>query len=457
MMMQVSGVPETMESGQKLKVDRAAYLADLVQLCSSLENVGLLSETASWLGQVRDRAANRLQELAIPSTRDEEWRFLDLSDLLQIHFQASSWQPSDLTLQPADLESFALPEALNRLVFVDGVFAPQLSARISTIGLTMGNLLGVQHDEAIGGKIQHYLATQQGAEEVFTSLNTASFRDAAIVWVPRNQEVKAPIHLLFVSTSGATPTISHPRCLVVAESGSSLTLIEEYVTLNGGGYFTNPVTEIWLEDNAQVNHTRVQRDSATAFHIGKTAVSQGRDSRYSCTAISLGGQISRHHLEVYQTGEQTQTTLNGLTVIAAEQEADTHSTIAFAKPYGSARQVHKCIIDDRAHAVFNGKIFVPKPAQLTDAGQLSQTLLLSSRARVDTKPQLEITADNVKCAHGATVSQLEGDEVFYLQSRGIDQDSARKLLIYAFAHEVIQHIPAETLRQTLSSLVKPST
>jgi Fe-S cluster assembly protein SufD len=457
MTMQVSSAPGVVESGLRPKVDRTAYLTELVKLRSGLENAGLLPEMANWLGHVRDRAANRLQELAIPSTKEEEWRFTDLSTLLQVHFQPSPWQPSDLTIQPSVLEPFVLPETVNRLVFVDGVFAPQLSACISTLGLTVGNLLGTQHHEAIGSKIQNYLAIQQGAEEIFTSLNTANLKDAAIVWVSRNQDLKTPIHLLFVSTSGEAPTISHPRCLVVAESGSSLTLIEEFVALNAGGYFTNPVTEIWLEDNAQVNHTRIQRDSTTAFHIGKTAVSQGRDSRYSCTAISLGAQLSRHHLEVYQSGEQTQTTLNGLTVVTGEQEADTHSAIAFTKPYGTARQIHKCIIDERAHAVFNGKIFVPKPAQLTNAGQLSQNLLLSSRARVDTKPQLEITADNVKCSHGATVSQLEGDEVFYLQSRGIDQASARKLLIYAFAHEVIQHIPAETLQQTLSSLVKIGT
>jgi Fe-S cluster assembly protein SufD len=455
MTIQVSTAPEA--AAVKLnKADRVAYLSELLNLRPGLENAGLLTEMERWLRQVRDRAANRLQELAIPSTKEEEWRFIDLSALLQVRFQPSPWQPSDRSSETWDLQQFTVPEAPNRLVFVDGVFAPQWSVPISATGLTVSNLLTVQSDETLGKRLQQYLAMQQGAEEVFTTLNTASLRDAAIVWLPRNQEVKAPIHLLFLSTSSETATISHPRCLVVAESGSSLTLVEEYGALSQGQYFTNPVTEIWVEDNAQVNHTRIQRDSAAAFHIGKTAVSQARDSRYTCTAISLGGQISRHHLEVYQTGEQTQTTLNGLTMITGEQEADTHSAIAFTKPYGIARQIHKCILDDRAHAVFNGKIFVPKPAQLTDAGQLSQNLLLSSKARVDTKPQLEITADNVKCAHGATVSQLEGDEVFYLQSRGIDSVSVRKLLIYAFAHDVIQHIPADTLRQTLSTLVKVS-
>lgn len=209
-----------------------------------------------------------------------------------------------------------------------------------------------------------------------------------------------------------------------------------------------------MGENAQVSHTRIQQESEAGFHIGKSAIAQARNSRYTCHAISLGGQISRHNLDIFQTGEGTETTLNGLTMIAGEQLADTHSAIALNHPYSKSRQLHKCIVDDRAHAVFNGKVFVPKPAQLTDAGQLSRNLLLSPKARVDTKPQLEITADNVKCAHGATVSQLEADELFYLQSRGLDADSARTLLINAFATEVIEQIPITSMREKLSQMVR---
>ncbi len=220
-----------------------------------------------------------------------------------------------------------------------------------------------------------------------------------------------------------------------------------------GVYLTNAVTEIWVGDNAQVSHTRVEWEGAEAFHIGKTAIAQARDSRYTCHAITLGAKLSRHNLEILQTGEQTQTTLNGLTIISGKQLSDTHSAIALNYPHGTSDQLHKCIIGDRAHAVFNGKVFVPKPAQLTNASQLNRNLLLSSKARVDTKPQLEITADNVKCAHGATVSQLEDDEIFYLQSRGIDENDARKLLINAFAAEVINQIPVPSLREILLNTV----
>ena len=435
--------PNAPESTLRVRVDRAAYLAELLKLRPELP-----ADLAELQG-VRDRALAIAQELAIPTTRDEEWRFTDLSSLVQINFQL----PDRASISFTQIESFILPEAVNsRLVFVNGIYAPDLSA-VDDLpeGVLVGNLsAGVQ----LIPSLQNYLAKQQGSEEVFTVLNTASLVDGAIVHVPKNQSVETPIQLLFVSTSGDTATISQPRCLVIAESGSSLTLIEEYVAIGDGGYFTNAVTEIAIADNAQVSHTRVQRESETAFHIGKTAVSQARDSRYICNAISLGAKISRHNLEVYQTGEQTQTTLNGLTMINGEQVGDTHSKIAFSKPHGTSNQVQKCIVGDRAHAIFNGKVSVPQAAQLTNAAQLSRNLLLSPRARIDTKPQLEITADNVKCAHGATVSQLEDDEIFYLQSRGLNQEEARKLLTYAFAIEIINQIPVASLKNNLTATIR---
>jgi len=429
----------------KPKHDRTAYLAELLNLRPSLD-----AQTV-WLQDIRDRATARVQELAIPSTRDEAWRFADLSPLLQVEFQAVDSQPTTLGFD--HIQPFILPEAVSsRLVFVNGVYDPALSAvdGLPDRVLVTNLATGAELLEALPAR----LAQQPGAEEVFTALNTASFTDGAMVWVEKDQVIEPPIQILYVSTATQT-AIAHPRCLVVAESGSQLTLIEEYVTLNEGTYFMNSVTEIWVNENAAVNHTRVQHDSTEAFHVGKTAVSQAQYSRYTCNAVSLGGKLSRHNLEIYQTGEQTETTLNGLTIITGDQVADTHSAIAFTKPHSTSRQLHKCIVDDHAHAIFNGKVFVPKAAQLTNAGQLSNTLLLSPKARIDTKPQLEIVADNVKCAHGATVSQLDTDEVFYLQSRGIDEVSARKLLVYAFAYEVIDQIPIASLKDRLSAIARP--
>ena len=442
-------------------LDRDAYLSELLKIAARQTDI-------TWLQELRDRAVNWVRHSTIPTKSDEEWRFTDLSSLRKVQFHHLE------SLQVASVQPEILKEAVNsRLVFVNGVYAPQLSAIVDLpLGIVVSNLTGLTVD--LQEKIQQHLAEAEGAKEVFTALNTAGLSDAAVVLVEKNIAVETPIHLVFISVTGETASISQPRCLVVAESGSSLTLIEEYVAgkmpnatcfksgnppnavappQDEGVYLTNAVTEIWLAENAEVSHTRVVRESEAAFHVGKTAVTQARDSRYICNAITLGGKLSRHNLQILQTGEQTQTTLNGLTMIWGNQLGDTHSAIALNYPYGVSQQLHKCIVGDRAHAVFNGKVFVPKLAQQTDARQLNRNLLLSSKARVDTKPQLEITADNVKCAHGATVSQLEDDEIFYLQSRGIDENSARNLLINAFAAEIINQIPVPSLREILLSTV----
>jgi Fe-S cluster assembly protein SufD len=417
------------------------YLSQLVAVAQAA------SPTIDWLQSLRDEAALRLQAQSFPTSRDEDWRFTDLSSLSKVQWQLGDRQlPQDLPI------SASLAEAAHRLVFINGVYSAALSATENLpAGLIVSSLSTLTPDQI--QEITPYLGQQSGAEEVFTTLNTAGLTDVAIAWIPQNVAITEPIHLVFIATATASPLLIQPRCLVVAGTNSALTLVEQHLSLTEATYFTNSVTEIWVGENAQVNHTRVQTDAQTAFHIGKTAVSQARASRYTCNAISLGAQLSRHHLEIYQTGEQTETMLNGLTSIGGTQLADTHSTIALTHPYGTSRQLHKCIVGDRAHAVFNGRVIVPKAAQLTDAGQLNRNLLLSPKARVDTKPQLEIVADNVKCMHGATVSQLDTDEIFYLQSRGIDVDAAQQLLVYAFAHEVLDQIPVASLQQNLSQRI----
>ncbi len=442
-----SPIPNSNAVSLTSMLDRDDYLIGLLNQVTATKAEG-------WLQELRQSAANWVRHSTIPTTREEEWRFTDLSSLRKVQFNNVE------TRIFASLQFDILPEAANsRLVFVNGVFAPELSAVTDLPdGIVVSNLAGLSVGEQEG--VRQYLAQAEGAQEVFTALNTAGITDAAVVWVKKNVVVETPIHLVFISVAGETARISQPRCLVVAESGSQVRLVEEYTNRRGaesaeeeGVYFTNAVTEVWVGDNAEVSHTRVEREGAEAFHIGKTAIAQSRDSRYTCHAITLGAKLSRHNLEILQTGEQTETTLNGLTMISGKQLADTHSAIALNYPHGISKQLHKCIVGDRAHAVFNGKVFVPKLAQLTNATQMNRNLLLSSKARVDTKPQLEITADNVKCAHGATVSQLEDDEIFYLQSRGIDENDARKLLINAFAAEVINQIPVTSLREILLNTV----
>lgn len=351
-MIELSTVSEVGNVGLSNKGDRALYLQELLKLRVPLH------ESLMGLQVMRDRATARVQELAIPSTRDEAWRFADLSPLLQADLQPVDVHP---TLSFPHIKPFIVPEAVSsRLVFVNGVYDPALSA---VDGLPDGVLVTNLATAAQFKEFSTHLAQQPGAEEVFTTLNTASFTDGALVWVEKDQVIDIPIQILYVSTA-TQATVSHPRCLVIAQSGSKLTLIEEFVALHEEVYFTNSVTEIVVSDSAEVNHIRIQRDSSEAFHIGKTIATQAQNSRYTCHAISLGGKLSRHNLEVYQTGEQTDTVLNGLTMITGDQVGDTHSLISFTKPHSTSHQLHKCIVDDHAHAIFNGRVIVPKAAQL---------------------------------------------------------------------------------------------
>jgi Fe-S cluster assembly protein SufD len=412
--------------------------------------------------ELRQIASLEVSSQNFPSKKDEEWRFLDLSPLLEYEFKLAT--AVELTKQ--DIAPFTLVEAPHsRIVFVNGIFAPNLSD-VSALpqGVYVGNLanLPIAHNK----KIVKYLnkttnILTQGGSDVFAALNTAGINDVATIWVNADVAIAQPIQVLFVATSQDAPILIQPRCLVVAEKGAKLQLIEYYGATAQGcsdiapnqAYLTNSVTEIFLGDNAEVGHTRIQRESGRSFQIAQTAIAQERDSRYTCNEVNLGARLSRHNLQVSQLGEQTYTALNGLTMLSNRQESDTHSVVSLTKPHGVVNQLHKCIVDDYSHSVFNGKIFVPKNAQMTNAAQLNRNLVLSSKARVDTKPELQITADNVKCAHGATVSQLQPDELFYLRSRGLSEDQARNLLLDAFAGEILQRIPVESLRERLGQCV----
>jgi Fe-S cluster assembly protein SufD len=441
MTIQVSTVPETATVADRLRVDRTAYLNRLVQRHSSVVSPFLELEA------LKNTANTRLLELAIPSTRDEAWRFTDLSSLLQIEFEPVS---EAKRVEPEAIAPFALPDSY-QIVVVNGIYRPELSRIDRTEGLWIGNLA---HSVPAQPTLWKYLGQQLGKADVFTELNTACFTDAVVLWVGRDRAIDTPVHVIYLSTSHTSPVVTYPRCLVVAEAGSRLTLVEQFAAAENSLYWTNAVTELWLDAEAQVNHTRVQQDSPLSFHIGRTVVSQEQASHYTDTAIHLGAALSRYNADFYSLGEQTQTRVNGLTMLRDKQLADTHSSIVYSRPYGSSRQLHKCVVDDQAHAVFNGRVVVPKLAQQTDAGQLTKTLLLSPKARIDAKPQLEIVADNVKCTHGATVSELEHDEMFYLQSRGIDADRARQLLVYAFAHDVLSQVPIVPLRDRLTALTR---
>jgi Fe-S cluster assembly protein SufD len=391
---------------------------------------------------LREQAQAALGALAMPTLRDEAWRFTDLAPLHRLTLQPVLAAPR---LQPADIAPFCLDDAACRLVFVDGVYAPQLSSPTPEDGVVVTDLPTAMATHAA------VLAAQLGqrqalGDNVFAALNTAYLQDAAVVVVPRNVALAAPVHLLFVTTQAGA--LSLPRCLVLAEAGSRVTLVEDYVALQDAAYLVNPVTEIVLAEQAQLTHVRVQRDGLQAFHIANCAVSVGRSANYQSVSVAMGAQLSRYHLSVV-LGEGAECAVDGLALLAGSQLADTHSCIDHAQPHGTSRQLHKCIADASARAVFNGKVVVRPGAQRTDSAQSSRNLLLSSRAQVDTQPQLEIFADDVKCTHGATIGQLEAEEVFYLQSRGLSDSVARKLLTYAFGAEIIERISVPSLKHQL--------
>jgi Fe-S cluster assembly protein SufD len=371
-------------------------------------------------------------------------------------FASQSFQPlrTPTQLQPSDIVHLQIAEATTRLVFVDGVHAPQLSCASPQTSLSVGTLASMLPTQATS--LEAHLGQHVASHDaLFAALNTAFLQDAAVLAVPPDTALAAPVHVLFISTQPGVA--SHPRLLLVAGAGSQLTLIEDYVALHDDSYFSNAVAEVVLEANAQVTHVRLQRESKRAFHMASCAVSLGASSRYHSASIALGAQTSRLELTVKQTAEGSECLLDGLALIGGEQLADTHTFIDHAKPHGTSRQLHKCIVGGTAHAVFNGQVMVRPGAQKTDSAQSSRNLLLSSKAVVDTQPQLEIFADDVKCTHGATVGQLDSDEVFYLQSRGLSETVARNLLTYAFGAEIINRIPVASLRRQLEQTVLEQT
>src|SRR6202521_229980 len=340
----------------------------------------------AWLNELRAEAVDRVGVLTVPTIRDEEWRFTDLSPLTKVTFQPAR---TPACLKSADVERFHIEEATTRLVFADGIYAPELSSVARDGGVVVANLsaAGAAHAAAIESHLGRHVEFR---DSVFAALNTAFLHDGALVVLPRDVSAAAPVHLLFIATQKGAA--SYPRCLLVAESGSTVTVVEDYVALQPETYFTNAVTEIALGDRAHVDHIRVQRDSGQAFHIANCAVSLANASCYRSVSVALGARISRYDLNVLHTAEGAECTIDGLALIGERQLADTHTCIDHAKPHGVSRPLHKCIAGGAAHAVSNAKLIVRPAAQRTNSPKQSRTLLLTGKAHVDTKPQLEIFA-----------------------------------------------------------------
>lgn len=394
-----------------------------------------------WLHEIRTEALESFEQRGFPTLRQEEWRFTNVAPIARTPFiLADHGQQAGASLPHA-----AAFDA-HRLVFVNGQLVPELGdVKSLPGGVKLAGLAEVLAESP--QSIEPYLTRHADwRSHSFTALNTAFLRDGAVLVIPRGLVIERPIHLVFLSTAQADPRMSHPRTLIVAGDNSQSTIVESYVGMNEGLYFTNALTEVVAGENAVLDHYKVQQEGTEAFHVATLQVFQKRSSNCSFLSAALGGALVRNEVNVVHGGEGCETTLNGLSLATGTQLIDNHTVIEHAKPHCASHELYKAILDDGAHGVFSGKIHVHPDAQKTDAKQTNQTLLLSDGAVINTKPQLEIYADDVKCTHGATVGQLDPEAIYYLQTRGIGRADAVGLLTYAFANEIVSRIRLEPLR-----------
>ncbi len=398
------------------------------------------------LARVRAAALQRFLSLGFPTTRDEEWRFTSVAPIAQHPFTAIAQRRHDLA-SPA-VEDVRLPHSSGpELVFVNGRFVHGLS-RSGALpnGSRIESLLSALKGD--GRDITSHLAHVAPFErQAFVAMNTAFLDDGACIWLPANTILEQAIHLLFVTDArGGDATMTHPRVLVMLGANSQASIVETYVGPDDRQYFTNTVTEVVLAENATLDHYKLQYESARAYHVGSLYVRAQRSATFAAHSVSSGGALVRNDVMAVLDGEGVECTLNGLYLADGQRLVDNHTTIDHARPHCGSREIYKGILADRAHGIFNGKIIVRPDAQKTDAKQTNRALLLSEDARINTKPQLEIFANDVKCTHGAAVGQLDDEALFYLRSRGLSEGAARHLLIRAFASDVLQRLPLDAVR-----------
>lgn len=409
--------------------------------------------TPSWVRALRKGGISHFAELGFPNTNLEEWRFTNVSPIARIR-----WNLPDGSAKATekDVLTNVFPDVPGKLiVFVDGRFSRELSSK-DLPGAVTANGLRIQsiHDavRTTNPLVMHSLARYARYDEnSFAALNTAFIEDGAVVIAPARFLAPEPVYIFYISTASKPNVVTHPRTLVIAQRDSQVKVIEHYVTLGRENSFTNAVTEIILEESAVVEHCKVQDESLNSYHIATIQTQQATRSNLISHSISIGGAITRNNIHCALDGERLECTLNGLYLGRDSQVIDHHTAIYHNKPNCNSHEFYHGILDGKSQGVFNGKIFVRPEAQKTDAKQTNRNLLLSDEATVDAKPQLEIFADDVKCTHGATIGQLDPESIFYLRARGIGLDVARKMLLHAFASEIVNRISIEPIRDRLDS------
>jgi Fe-S cluster assembly protein SufD len=400
------------------------------------------------IGALRRRAADRFAGLGFPTTKNEDWHFTSVAPIAEREFTFVAARTGDVSR--ADLEGFGFGgESWATLVFVNGRHAPELSdlraldPRVRVLALADAWTRAPDLVERIGTIVTH------ADDHPFTLLNTAFMPDGVVIHVPADVTLTHPLHVLFVTDAHAAKTVMYPRNLIVIDRNARATIVESYVALGDAVYFTNAVTEASVGEGATLEHYKIQREGRRAFHVGTIEATQARDSHFVSFSFATGGSLSRTNIYTMLAGEGCGSTLNGLYMLDGEQHCDHQTRIEHAQPNCFSREVYKGVLDGRSHGVFNGKVYVHPIAQKTDGKQTNNTLLLSREAQVDTKPQLEIFADDVKCTHGATVGRIDENALFYMKSRGVDAETARRLLVYAFAADVLETIEQPLVREGL--------
>jgi len=420
-----------------------AYVAAFEELSSA-------ASVPAGAQSVRRAAFERFATLGFPTTKNEDWHFTSVAPIAEQEFTLLTAPSGDV--KRADLERFMFGTSdWYTMVFVNGRFAPELSAIAKLpAGVKIRDLASAWSTSPDSvdriGRVTSY------DNNAFTALNTAFMYDGAVVEIAKDADVERPIHLLYVTDATAAKTMMHPRNVVVVGRNARATLIESYVSTSDAMYLVNAVTEVSVADGATLRHYKMQREGRRAFHVGTIEAHQARDSHYVSFSLAIGAELSRTNIYTTLDGEGAGATLNGLYMVDGEQTCDHQTQIIHAQPNCFSRELYKGVLDDRSHGVFNGKVYVHPIAQKTDGKQTNNTLLLSDTAHVDTKPQLEIFADDVKCTHGATVGQIDQTALFYLKSRGIDRALARRLLTYAFAADVLETIEVDAVREGLEEM-----
>jgi len=405
----------------------------------------------AWLFPFRKAGMARFAELGFPSLKDEDWRFTNVAPIARLPFHPAGESTDATTLNPEAFALMSLPA--HRLVFVNGFY----SRTLSTIrDLPAGAVVGSLRDALAGdaGEIEQNLGKLASeTDNGFAAVNSAFFQDGGFVHVPKGVTLEDPVHLVFLTTATRTGTSIQPRNLFLLEEDSQATVIESYVSSSDAAYFTNAVTEMVAGDNARLEHVKLQDESPSAFHIAAIDATLGRTSHVRSHSLALGARISRNNIRTQLAGEGLECVLNGLYITKGDQLADHHMVVEHAEPNCASHEYFNGILDDKSKGVFHGRILVRPAAQKTDAKQTNKNLLLSDQATANTKPQLEIYADDVKCTHGATIGQLNEESIFYLRARGIGPDTARRMLIHAFAGEIIERIQHHAVREELDQVV----